>query len=129
LENLTADLNNTNAKVLRQNLYNAAMTIATAENDMLPLKACFSSIATVAIDSKGFNEFQSHLEQFFETKKYFFAEETDAVFNAKINEIARHELVIVSLNGMSRHASKNYGLTDATIRFINALQGKTNVIL
>lgn len=129
LENLTKDLNNTNARVLCQKLYNAAMTIAVAEKDMLPLKACFSNIATVAIDSKGFNEFQSHLEQFLETKKYFFAEETDAAFNAKINEIARHELVIVSLNGMSRHASKNYGLTDATIRFINALQERTNVIL
>lgn len=129
LANLTNDLNNSSAKVLQQELYNKAMTIAAAEPNMLPLSRYFSHIATVAIDNKGFSNFQTHIEQFLETDKYFFEEENTTSFSQKVNEIAQHDLVIISLNGMSRFASRNYGISDATVRFIDSLQTRTTVIL
>lgn len=129
LENLTNDLNNTPAKILRQELYNKAMTIAAAEKEVLPLTHNFGCIATVAIDNNGMNDFQHHLEQFLETDNYFFANENENEFNAKLNEIAQNDLVVVSLNGMSRFASKNYGISASTTRFIHALQQRTTVIL
>ncbi|HEY0261966.1 MAG TPA: glycoside hydrolase family 3 N-terminal domain-containing protein, partial [Chitinophagales bacterium] len=129
LENLANDLNTTEAKVLRQELYNQAMTIVSAEKEMLPLQKHFNCIASVAIDNDTFSNFQNHIEQFLETTKFFFKKENDSLFNNKMDEIAQHDLVIVSINGMSRYASKNYGIADATIGFIDSLQKRTNVIL
>jgi beta-N-acetylhexosaminidase len=129
LTDLVDSLNSPAEKVLRQELYNNATTIAATEKGMLPLQNSYKKMATLAIDNKGVSDFQNHLEQFLVGDKYFFSEENDVQYQAKAEEIANHDLVIIGVHGMSRLASKNYGLSDATLNFIHQLGEKTNIII
>jgi len=126
---LKEELNSVESTLLRQTLFDKAMTIACREDGILPLQKNFNNIATVAIDSKNFSDFQNHLGTFIETEKYFFSEESEAAYNAKKDLIANNDLVIIGVHGMSRFASKNYGLANSSIDFINTLSKKTKVIL
>ncbi len=128
-ENLTDDLNCTESALIRQKLFDAAMTIAAAEDGVLPIQKNFKKIATVAIEKDNISAFQNHLETFVETDKYFFSEENEAAYNAKKDELSGYDLVVIGVHGMSRFASKNYGLATATNEFIHYLNCKTKVIV
>ena len=126
---LSAELNSVESILIRQELFDKAMTIVCREEGVLPLQKNFNNIATVSIDKKGFSGFQNHIESFVETEKYFFADENEVDYNEKKDVIANNDLVIIGVHGMSRFASKNYGLANSTIDFINTLNRKTKVIL
>jgi beta-N-acetylhexosaminidase len=95
----------------------------------LPIQQNFRDIATVAIDNKGVSSFQRYIDTYLENTPYVFENESQQLYDSQFEKIANHDLVIIGIHGMSRYASKNYGLSNTTLSFINELNKRTKVIL
>ncbi len=131
LENLRDDLNNTKGKMLRQKLYEQAITIAANQDNLLPLKAWnYRKVASLSIGNSGASPFQHHINNFAEID--FFNqnfEHNEKSFNSIFDTLAKYDLVIIDLHAMLRAAAKNYNVTEETKKFVEALTGRTKVVL
>ncbi|MCX6198051.1 MAG: serine hydrolase [Bacteroidetes bacterium] len=131
LENLRDDLNNAKGKLLRQKLYEAAITIAANQNNLLPLRDWnYKRVASLSIGNNGSSQFQQHINNFVELD--FFnqpLEHNEKFFTPLLDTLASYDLVIVDLHAMIRSAAKNYNVTEETRKFVEALSGRTKVVL
>jgi beta-glucosidase-like glycosyl hydrolase/CubicO group peptidase (beta-lactamase class C family) len=131
LENLREDLNNTTGKLLRQKLFEQAITLAANQNNLLPLKDWnYKRVASLSIGNNGTSAFQQHISNFAEFDIYNqSAEHNDKPFNALFDTLAAYDLVVIDLHGMVRAAARNYNVTEETRKFVEALSGRTKVVL
>ncbi len=124
-----ADVTNAQAMMMKRKLVEKALTLVRNKEDALPIRNVETQkIASLAIGAGKETSFQKFL------KKY------DGVYNLQTGwsipgpvplmaKLKEYDKVIVSLHNMSSHPSKNFGVTDAAIRFISQLQNETEVIL
>lgn len=131
LENLSADLNNAKAMLLRQRLYEKAMTLAANQNNFMPIRDWnFKRVASLSIGNSGTSAFQNHIAQYAEMDFFNQSQEhSHKAFNGLVDSLAKYELVIIDLHGMTRQAAKNYNVTEETRKFAEALSGRTKVVL
>jgi len=131
LENLREDLNNAKAKLLRQKLYEQAITLAANQDNLLPFKDWnYKKVASLSIGNSGSSLFQRHINNFAEID--FFNqpyEHNEKSFTVLFDTLATYDLVIIDLHAMVRAASKNYNVTEEERKFIEALTGRTKVVL
>ncbi|MBL0310089.1 MAG: glycoside hydrolase family 3 [Bacteroidetes bacterium] len=129
--NLYADLNNTKATLLRQKLYEKAITIAANLDKRLPFKDWdYKRVASLSIGNSGTSMFQNHINQFAEMDLFNQSQEHSRTgFKNLIDSLAKYDLVIIDLHGMSRLASKNYNVSEEMRKFTEALSGRTKVVL
>ena len=131
LGHLMHDINNSNAKLLRQKLFEGAMTIAANLDNRLPLRNWnYKKVASVSIGVNGASSFQHNINNF-EEMDYFTQplEKSDKAFNNLFEQLAGYDLVIIDLHGMGRQAAKDYNVTEDARKFIEALSGRTKVVL
>lgn len=131
LENLIADLNNIQAQLLNRKLFESAITYVSNETPKLPLENILSNkIASVAIGDTADKVFQNTLNLFAEVKHFSIDKnKKPEAFATLKNQLQEFDEVIISMFDMSRHANKNYGLTDASIQFVNELAKEKNITL
>jgi len=131
IENLYTDLNNTKAQVLRQKLFEEAITIAANQNNLLPLRDWnYKRVASLSIGGNGESQFQRHINDFAEMDLFNQPQEHSVkAFNNLFDTLATYDLVIIDLHGMSRLAAKDYNVTEEARKFIEALSGRTKVVL
>ncbi|MFN8278297.1 MAG: glycoside hydrolase family 3 N-terminal domain-containing protein [Chitinophagales bacterium] len=127
-ENLYYDLNNDTAANLRRELYENALTLAANTDTFFPIRELRSAqIASVCIDCKATSEFQRSLFNVAELPLFRAKDESEASLNPLLDSLQKFSRVIIDVHGMSRQSSRNYGLADATVNFINTLAQKTKV--
>ncbi len=131
LENLRDDLNNTKGKMLRQKLYEQAITLAANHENLLPFKDWnYKKVASLSIGNSGASPFQRHINNFAEIDFFNQSfEHNEKAFNGIFDTLATYDLVIVDLHAMVRAAAKNYNVTEETRKFIDSLTGRTKVVL
>lgn len=132
-KNLVDDLNSNKAKALVIDLYKNAMTVVKDENSLLPIMVLDTTdFASVTIGAGEDNEFQRSLSNYAPFSHYTITNKNadQYVFDNLLTKLEKHEVVIVGIHGTSLWASKNFGISDKTIRFVNELQAKhDNVIV
>ncbi len=131
LSNLMKDLNNPNAKLLRQKLFEQSMTIAANLDHRLPLRDWnYKKVASVSIGINGVSSFQKNISMF-EEMDFFYQpnENKERAFDNLMETLAGYDLVIIDLHGMGRQAAKDYNVTEDARKFIEALSGRTKVVL
>jgi len=131
LNKLYEELNTPHAELLKRQLYESAFTLLTENKNLLPIQELENkNIASLAIGANSSNEFQNMLGNYI-TVKHFNIDKNAAAenFTALNDSLKKYNTVIVSLHDMSRHASKNYGLTDNAIKFIEQLSQQNEMIL
>jgi beta-N-acetylhexosaminidase len=130
-ENLYQDITNTKGQLLRQKLYEAAVTIPVNQNNLLPFKTWdYKKVASLSIGSKGYSVFQKHIYQFAEMDEYNqFGIDDKKGFNSLIDTLASYDMVVIDMHSMSRYPQRNYGISEATRTFVEALSGRTKVVL
>lgn len=131
LKNLRDDLNNAEAKALRQKLFEAAITIAANKDSLLPFRDWnYKKVASLSIGNTGTSVFQQHISLFAEFDLFNqSAEGNAAAFKALQDTLSKYDLVIVDLHAMVRSAAKNYNVTNETVSFLSILSAKTKVVL
>jgi len=129
--NLMKDINNAPAKLLRQKLFEQAVTIAANLDNKLPLRDWpYKKVASLSIGLSGASSFQHNINNF-EEMDFFYEplEKSEKAFDNLFETLATYDLVIIDLHGMSRQAAKDYNVTDAEKKFIETLSGRTKVVL
>jgi beta-glucosidase-like glycosyl hydrolase/CubicO group peptidase (beta-lactamase class C family) len=131
LANLSEDLNNAPAQLLKTKLYEQAITIAANSENRLPLRDWnYKKVASLTLGSHGASSFQHYIRQFAEMDDYYESYDCDKkVFDNLLERMAAYDLVIIDVHGMSRLASRDYNITEPERKFIETLSGRTKVVL
>ena len=127
--NLLEDLNRGEYLVLKQQLYNEAVTLLRNDDQRLPLKSG-SSVALVTIGkSSSAKSMTDALTQAGVTVKSFtVSKERAADAKAWLPELEKYNLVVVNVMQTTMNASKEYGINDETVDFFNKLVAQNDVV-
>jgi len=129
LKNLTADLNNSQARAVHNELVANSLTLLTNKN-AVPIKDVEESIASLVYDDEEGNIFQQTLSKYapvehFQIRKGAIQEERYAI----LNEVKTYDKVILSIHGLSSRRSRNYGIEQDLLDIIGELSYSTEVII
>ena len=128
---LYSDLNSDDAINLGRKLYEQSITLVKNEKNLVPLKNLDSlKIASVAIGDSSLKYFQSVLSRYddidaFALSKVCSKQQSDSLLKILQN----YNLVIVSIHKTTFTPNNNFGITQSTIDFINALRKTKNIVL
>ncbi len=132
LANLSADLNSVQAFDVKAQLFEEAVTIIQDKDNILPivnLDTC--TFASVAISSEPGNDFQKMLSKYANFRHFSipFKPSTEKDIAWVLEEASKYKVVIVSVHDMNSKGDRNYGVSPATLSFIDKLQAKTKIIV
>ncbi len=131
LTNLLKDINDPAGHAIKQEAFENAVTIVKNDGSLPIYQLDQTSFASVAISSKSGDSFQRYLSKYANFKHFNvnYKPGKDEELNPILNEAAKFSTVVVSVHDVNGFGSKNYGITTATLRFIEKLQTKTKVIV
>ncbi len=129
--NIRADLNSTEAKILKRKLIENALTLVSNKNNLIPLQNLDKTkIATLSIGVATSTPFQNSLNKYGRMRHYQTGKEiNEKQFPALIKNLKNNDIVIVGLHQMNNSASKGYGISRSTRMFLKALSAETKVII
>lgn len=129
---LGSDLNGKKALDLKAELFEQAVTIVRNQDNLLPFTHVdTTTFASVAISGDYDNEFQKTLSQYASFKHFTvpFKPSSDKDVAWVLDEAAKYKVVVVSVHGMNSKGERNYGVSPATVDFINQLSQRTYVVV
>jgi beta-N-acetylhexosaminidase len=132
LAGLGNDLNSKKANDLKTELFEQAVTIIKNQDNLLPfINLDTTTFASVAISAESNNEFQKTLSQYAPFRHFAipFKPASDKDIAWVLEEAAKYKVVVVSVHDMNSRGDRNYGVSPATIAFINQLRQKTKVVV
>ncbi|MGA0559339.1 glycoside hydrolase family 3 N-terminal domain-containing protein [Larkinella sp. VNQ87] len=125
LENLSRDLNSSEAQLLKQELCEQAVTLVKNTNNILPVNTLDTlRLASVSIGTDYGNTFQKMLGRYAPFKQLTYGEKPsgDHSVEEMLSQIGDANLVVVSFHRMSPSARWSYGVTNASLSLINRLK-------
>ncbi|WP_234735969.1 glycoside hydrolase family 3 N-terminal domain-containing protein [Tellurirhabdus bombi] len=125
LENLDRDLNSPEAKLLKQELCEQAVTIVKNNNNLLPFGALDTvRVAAISIAADYGNPFQKTLSGYAPVKHITVGEKptTEADLDEIIRQLGDANTVILSFHRLSPTAKWNYGVTKPSLDLITRLK-------
>lgn len=130
-ENILEDLNNNDAKYLNRKLYEHALTLIKNTDSILPLKNIDRvKIASVGIGHNNKTAFQDRLDSYSPmTHFYLKKESTIEEQNELLEKLKEFDLVIVGIQNTSIFPANGFGISAATLSFIDTIQLQQNIIL
>jgi beta-N-acetylhexosaminidase len=129
---LGSDLNSKKAFDLKSELFEEAVTIIKNQDRILPfINLDTTSFASVAISADANNEFQKMLSQYANFRHFAvpYKPASDKDVAWVLEEASKYKVVVVSVHDMNSKGERNYGVSPATIAFINQLRQKTKVVV
>lgn len=126
------DVNSENALSLKRKLVTNALTLVHNENGLLPFKN-LSKKQFASLSIGGGNQltpFQKSLELYTEIEHFqvgstIYSDDKKTL----LKKLGEKDVVIVSIQGMSKLAKNNFGITDGAINFLKELKEKTKVVV
>lgn len=124
--NLIADLNGNDAIAIQRRTIEGGMTVVQNQG-ILPLKTSVNStIAVVTFTDKADTAFVKSLRNYTPLKSFVVSKNPDFSLSQKLEtDLGDYSLVIFSLPDASNSPSKNWGVTNQSVRIINAVSAKT----
>ena len=118
------------SQYLNEKLTAAAVTVVSNESGIIPLgDVSRYSIASVNIGSYKSTPFTDMLDKYGPITHYFIPKDASPLeFDELLAKLQPNNVVICAVQDMSRFASKQFGLSDQSIRFIKKLEGEKTVI-
>ncbi|MBK9211819.1 MAG: serine hydrolase [Saprospiraceae bacterium] len=129
--NLDKDLRDHKAQAFKEKLYQKAVTLVRDQQVLIPLIGKKNTnIAVLGIGANDPTEVSSMLELHFPVDKIQISKECFDLEKTRIKDrIDKADIVIIELHGMSRSASKDFGISKSALQYINQLQATKQVIL
>lgn len=131
VKNITADLNSTEATLQKRRITEHSITLAHAENTLVPFKQLDTlSIASLSIGNGSASVFQNYLGKYTKVEHFQLKKDADAAtYSGMLQKLKAYDVVIVGVHDMKRARSSNYGITTATEDLIQKLSGQTQTVL
>ncbi len=119
-------LNSPEAEALNKRLYRAAITSVKNKGNLLPLKGLENrKIAVVEIGSSDKKPFYGTLEKYGQMTHFSLPNAaSSSQREALLKKLSGYNTVIVGVDGMSKRASKNFGISASTTGFLKSLKAK-----
>ena len=130
MENLTADLNNSQARAVHNELVANSLTLLINKN-AVPIKNLDTTrIASLVIGGAAGNEFQNTLSKYASVDHFVLqSKSSNEEMWQVLNQVKSYDKVIVSVHGLSTRRSKNYGITQQLIDVLGELAFNTELIV
>ena len=131
LTNIEADLNNVDGLLIKQKLFENAITIAGNKSNELPfLNYKNAKFALLDYGENKYSDFEDMLNNYAKFSVFNLPKEASSDARTKMTtDLAAYDYVVIGVHEMSRKLESNYGLNQSRIDFINELSSKTKVIL
>lgn len=131
IEELSNDLNNTEARLVSQLANAQAITLLRNKNDRIPLKGLDSlKIASLAIGDKAITPFQEMLSKYAPVDHFNLPKEATACqFDSISNLLEPYNLVIAAFVKSSDLPQKRFNITEKAAAFIDSLASVKNTVL
>lgn len=130
VERLDNDLNQNRYLVLKQRLYNEAVTMLVNKKEILPLKK--DADKKIAVVTFGKDNFISNALKDNGIKNTAFLLKNDVSeeeIKRTVKQLKSYDYVIVNIRNTSSSPSKNYGITPGIISFVEKLNKNNKVIV
>lgn len=127
--NLYSDLNSAEAKAINDGLTYESLTLV--KNDgIFPIKKLTNNkILSISINGGYDNVFQQTLKLYAELDTICLSTLNDSTINQTVEDAKRYNTIIISTLGTNELQNKNFGLDNESIRLIDTLALKNDVIL
>ena len=131
IEKIAEDINTNLSIALKSKMYRDAITLVKNNDQLLPLKDVSGlKFASLSIGATEKTLFQERLSSYADVKHYQAAKKMNASQRQiLIEQLEDKDLVFVSFHDMSKYVTKNYGIDQGSIRFLERLSSKTKVVL
>ena len=131
IDGIVEDLTNNKSENFRRQLIEKSLTVIRNKENVLPLTNLYGKkIATLSYGEGVKNAFNSRLEEFIDFKAFSLKKST-SVEGAKstLNQLKEYDIVIVNLLGATNRISKNYGVSNQSLKVINEIGKNSEVVL
>ena len=127
--NLMNDLKKKSYVELRQELYDAAVTMLRNEDQVIPL-VNNKKIAVVTIGNTKNDVNEGLVARGFNTTSFVVTKDGISAKSADwLTRLEKYDLVVVNIEKTTMFANKNYGINSETVKFFNRLVAQNDVIL
>ncbi len=130
-DSLVEDLNHPEFGPLHRELIAHALTLARNRDSLLPLKNMPEvKLATVTISEAGDHHFGGISDRYLEGEHFTLSSSAgEEARTALLSALEQYNTIIVSVLNTSRYASRNYGITDETVQFVEQLGSGRDLVL
>jgi len=127
---LAEKLNDNNYLVTRSQLYQGALTLLENREDIIPLQRLDTlRIATIAIGDTEQTDFQHYIDLYLPSTHFNISREATAEeYLELLEKLGSFNLVIAGLHNTDMRASKNYGIRENSILFLNRVTTRKSTI-
>ena len=128
-DKLHNDLNENKYYILRQRLYNEAVTMLSNKKNILPLNNKDNAKIAVVTFGKD-NSFSKKMNDHGITNTSFLLDNNISEEETKrtIKQLNKYDVIIVNIRNTSSYPSKNYGITNNMVDFVNKIKKSKNVV-
>ncbi len=122
-EGLQQKLNDNRFLATRSELYKGSLILLENRNDIIPLKRLDTlKIASVVIGSPNRNELQDQVDLYLPSDHFNISREANAdEYLALLEKLKPYNLVIVGVHNTDMRVSRNFGIRENSILFLNRL--------
>lgn len=131
-DNLVMQLNNPEAYLVKQKLFEQAITVVKNKDNLLPFETLDDKkFASLSIGNKANTAFQEILGKYAPFKHYFINKNSSdpKVYSNLKNILADYDQVIVGIHDVSKFPRNNYQINKNDVLFLKALNQITNVVV
>lgn len=130
-DDLMDDINSNKSLALKQELYENAITLASDEEDIIPIRKIESiKFSSISIGASRETAFQKHISNFVQCEHNLLARPSTAAKKGIVgNAVRESDYVIVGIHDMSKYASKDFGIDQRNIDFLKALEKDKKLII
>ncbi|MBK9729820.1 MAG: serine hydrolase [Chitinophagaceae bacterium] len=130
-DSLYADLNNSQAMYLNQQLSESALTLVRNKTDFIPVREVnHVRFASVAIGATDETPFQQMLTNYAGINHYQIKKDAaDKDFASLLYKLKEYDVVFVAVQNMSRNPANGFGVTDETKNFVEQLSATPSKVI
>jgi beta-N-acetylhexosaminidase len=131
VEKIVNDINNPNLEAFNHKLYDAAFTTLQNKENLLPLKRLDTlQIATLCIGENEIGAFQNTVSLYANASHFNLKNPTqNALVDSIIASLSMYNLVLISLENVTKKSDKNFGISPETIALINKIKVCSKVVI
>jgi beta-glucosidase-like glycosyl hydrolase/CubicO group peptidase (beta-lactamase class C family) len=131
-DNLYRYLNRPQAQLVKQKLFEKAVTVVTNKYQTIPIKVLDTTyFASLTIGTQKTNAFQKKLSKYAPFSHFTLAENqrTKEQYQKLLGKLENFSQVVIGLHTLNNSRSKGYGITQNDVDFLKSLQQRTKVIV
>jgi beta-glucosidase-like glycosyl hydrolase/CubicO group peptidase (beta-lactamase class C family) len=131
IENIVSDINNPTLESFNHKLFDAAFTVLQNKENILPIKRLDTlQIATLCIGEKDLGPFQNTVELYTKASHFNLKNiNQKSAVDTLIESLKMYNLVLISLENVTKKSDKNFGISPETIALINNIKLCSKVVI